>query len=333
MATLEADSVDAVVTDPPYGLGFMGKAWDKARDARSYQAWCETWAVEALRVLRPAGYALVFGGTRTYHRLVCGMEDAGFEVRDCLQWLYGSGFPKHASALKPGHEPIVLARKTGARSGPLNIDACRIATDEKWPGDAAPSAALNGYGPGDADGWEGGWMKRTGSDDVGRWPANVVLDGDAAAMLDAQSGELPGATSYSNGNTRNVYGAHERPTELQRGYGDSGGASRFFYCAKPDSTERHAGLGEPVLWSTGDEPDRNAHPTVKPIMLMRWLVRLITPPDGTVLDPFIGSGTTGCATVLEGRNLVGIEREPDYLAIARARIAYWSGGVPEEAAA
>jgi DNA modification methylase len=348
MRTLEAGSVDAIVTDPPYGLKFMGVAWDTldGRDGEGQrrntaermdkqsgnhnpidsadaartrrvenqrmQPWHEAWAREALRVLRPNGCLLAFGGTRTYHRLVCGIEDAGFEVRDQLDWLYGSGFPKHPSALKPAHEPIVLARKSGARSEPLNIDACRIPSGEAWPGNDEPSTALNGYGPGDEDGWDGAWNKRSSSHDEGRWPANVIVDQEAATMLDKQTGDLSSPAPYVRGAAVDsaIYGdglGRKPQGHLQDGYGDAGGASRFLYCPKPDSGERHLG-------------GRNPHPTVKPIELMRWLIRLITPEGGLVLDPFTGSGTTGIAAMREGRSFVGIERDPEYVEVARTRI-------------
>jgi DNA modification methylase len=417
-------SVDAVVTDPPYGLGFMGKAWDAAfmtqttetrrqypgdpspkagenggyRSAaaeagrydlsitgnRAFGAWCEQWATECLRVLKPGGHLLAFGGTRTWHRLACAIEDAGFEVRDSIAWLYGSGFPKSldvskaidkaagaerevvgqgpnasrrprgigtsvahgdyttepgdpitapatddartwqgwGTALKPAHEPIVVARKplsgTVAQTvlahgtGALNIDATRIphgddvnmtavqrqgATSDIYVGGAKPGDEIAMYKPG------------------GRWPANVVLDPDAAAELDRQSGNV-----RAGGHVATSEGAEDTatigPTGLRRGraipgvntYTDQGGASRFFYVAKAPTAER-------------PRADLVAHPTVKPLDLMRWLVRLVTPPGGVVLDPFAGSGTTAEACVVEGFRCITVEREPDYLPLIVARLS------------
>lgn len=570
-------SVDAVVTDPPYGLEFMGKEWDKldgdawrsgggftkpgigdrptawasygsgdsanatcetcggrmrgekkcacakpewrvkgkpidpgdARrsQGRSMQEWHYAWAIEALRVAKPGAHLLAFGGTRTFHRLTCAIEDAGWEIRDCLSWLYGSGFPKshnldgaHAgwgTALKPAFEPVVMARKPlaegenpasmaptlreilcevassaptgtpssdllrtsgllstasslsdtlaalsargsrfttatafalttdlrilkssllritraitteggsltdGTRSlvldaasfsrsallkcerltlttagdlaigllaseasdpagvapnaefvclarkpligtvaanvaahgvGALNIDGCRIGTD--------PVVSLKGLGENarlNDDGWKGVGSRPEPTTSIGRWPANVALDEEAARLLDEQSGVSvsndPGTTRVNDpffglkGDRRNA------------GYeGDSGGASRFFYTAKASRSEREAGLREADARSglggtmpTDDEGKdrdrfrvtaRNTHPTVKPVDLMRWLVRLVAPMGATVLDPFLGSGTTGIAALAEGCRFVGIEREEAYVAIARARIAH-----------
>lgn len=392
------ESVDAVVTDPPYGLGFMGKDWDspggvgdmpmrrnhatntvntgvtrqggrqrscagfvkrQARDARAYREWCEAWAHEAWRVLKPGGHMLAFGGTRTYHRLTSGIEDAGFEIRDCIVWLYGSGFPKSlnldgdwggwGTALKPGHEPIVVARKSPAGTvaqnvlehgaGALNIDGCRIATEEQWAGDPRPYEGANGFGPGDEDGWDGNWTKRSESHSAGRWPANVVLDEDAAAMLDEQSGELHSQDPVTRQSRSEISGVTEMGTERSIEYADRGGASRFFYCAKAASGERNRGLvgfekkmphdnaghvhADGRAWDVPGSHSTaraNHHPTVKPIELMRWLVRLVTPPAGIVLDPFAGSGTTGIAALREDFSFIGIEREPEYVQIARERI-------------
>lgn len=451
MAEMDADSVDAVVCDPPYGIGFMGKAWDAAaiterverdnasrtnlgpdspsrpgrkkprsssafgnraiaagpvRDhtltrARSasmhageydqsltanaaFAAWCETWAREALRVLKPGGHLLAFGGTRTFHRLTCGIEDAGFEVRDCLTWLYGSGFPKsldvskaidkaagadrevvgkyqppsgqawnlaqadgasddHApgtftasgtrtldltapatdasrqwqgwgTALKPAWEPCVVARKPLAGTvaenvqrygtGAVNVDGCRVGTDG---GCAGAGAGARVYG----DGLNGTFAQPVPG--LGRWPANVVLDEAAAAMLDAQSGERPGATSFSRPSDYSAT-SYKLPggTPLTEGYGDTGGASRFFYTAKASRADRNTNGAE------------NTHPTVKPTDLMRWLVRLVTPPGGVVLDPFAGSGSTLVAARAEGFRAIGIEREDEYAQIIAARLSQLS---------
>ena len=261
LATIPDASIDAVVTDPPYEIGFSGAAWDATGVAYDSEMWAEV-----LRVAKPGSYLMAFGGTRTFHRMASAIEDAGFNVEDCMAWLYSNGFPKHASKLKPAWEPIVLARKSAARATLLNIDENR---------------------------------------DNGRWPANVLFDDGAEAQFD---GENP------------------RREQL----------SRLFYVAKPRTGEREAGLSSKAGFRRRaisvlsglkkDEPTRarfNDHPTVKPIELMRRLIRLVAPPRGVVLDPFTGSGTTGCAAMLEGRRFVGIERERAYLRIAAARIRHW----------
>lgn len=333
LALLPDNHCDSIVSDPPYGLHFMGKSWDKfANGARAelhqadmkigaplaagkydgrrddeFQAFMRDVSVELLRVAKPGAYMLMFGSPRRHHRLACGIEDAGWEVQDCLMWLFGSGFPKHKSKLKPGYEPIILARKSTPRATPLQIDECRL--------------------------------------DTGRWPANVVLDEVAASLLDAQTGILTSNSGKPfNRNTdkhRNTYSAFEgRPTE-QGYYGDSGGASRFFYVAKASRSEREAGCAELPTAPGGanakgftddvasgndrNKPVHNHHPTVKPLALMQWLVRLVTPPSGLVLDPFTGSGTTGCAAALEGFGFLGYEQSDEFAAIARARITHWSG--------
>lgn len=395
-------SVDAVVTDPPYGINFMGKAWDGAaieeaaqrerasgrampprltgspdnanrslvprsgsafanrageagaydfspRGNRAFQAWVEAWAAECLRVLKPGGHLLSFGGTRTYHRLTCGIEDAGFEIRDQLAWLFGQGFPKShnldgglGTALKPAHEPIAVARKPLAGTvaanvaahgtGALNIDACRIEGAKAGGSGGAPLK----FGGDNARPFHETAAPRDFDTSLGRWPANVLLDETAAAVLDEQTGE---SVSRIGQPRAGVSGDGWGMTATGAEYADRGGASRFFYCAKVGRAERNAGLdgfkARPLNWSSGeqspgtfqgegtDRSARNHHPTVKPIDLMRWLIRLVTPPGGLVLDPFLGSGSTGCAAALEARAFIGIEREPDYMAIAAARIAFW----------
>lgn len=440
ITTLPDSSVDAVVTDPPYGLEFMGKDWDAfGRDTRqpfrgeiqtpdnpygrstvryggassyggkhteamrAFGEWCELWSAECLRVLKPGGHMLAFGGTRTWHRLAVAVEDTGFEMRDSIAWLYGSGFPKsldvskaidkaagaerevvgryqppngqtwnlandtarteigtvgHSSrsasldvtapatedaqqwsgwgtALKPAFEPIIVARKplsgTVAANvlqhgtGALNIDGCRIDSGGDKLGGGRVSSR--------SDGWDRPWKSDpqaiaaaqdrgreavAKAESLGRWPANVILDESQAAALDGQSGTLTGGKAGANGHIRNkpdrdqgIYGGgkglwteHGPAGEL---YGDSGGASRFFYTAKADQSERitHNGI---------------AHPTVKPLDLMRWLVRLVTPPGGTILEPFAGSGTTVEAAILEGFRCIAIEREADYLPLITQRI-------------
>lgn len=356
-------SVDSVVTDPPYGLEFMGKAWDKfggdgrqpfrgeiqtpdnpygrstvrfagsssygarTEGMRAFQTWCEEWAAECLRVLRPGGHLLAFGGTRTYHRLACAVEDAGFEIRDSLAWLYGSGFPKSlnlidddgertgwGTALKPAFEPIVMGRRPLAGTvaanvlkygtGALNVDACRKALDgedaSRQQRQSADTAGMSGLG-------QSGYAadhQQAMYNPSGRWPANVVLDESQAAVLDEQSG----ATQSRVGKPRGAEsGDGWGMTATGSEYDDQGGASRFFYVAKADRSERVRVNGV-------------AHPTVKPLSIMRWLVRLVTPEGGTVLEPFAGSGTTVEACLLEGFQCVAIEEEADYLPLIKQRI-------------
>jgi len=359
MRGLDAESVDAIVTDPPYGLSFMGKDWDHGVPGEAF------WH-EALRVAKPGAHLLAFGGTRTFHRLAVAIEDAGWEIRDCLSWLYGSGFPKShngpwgGTALKPAWEPILMARKplvgtvaanvAAHGTGALNVDGCRIGyasiedlarTRMQTPGreDKVSSAV---YGAG---------RPQRSVNEAGRWPANVALDEDAAAMLDEQSGERPGGAFPAHRNTSGYSGGLNQGATPHgfRSMGDTGGASRFFYCAKASRSEREAGLEgmeagamydrDPSktshrlqVFSEDGRPDtstkaRNHHPTVKPIALMRWLCRLVTPPGGLILDPFTGSGTTGCAAVLEGFRFIGFEREAEYVEIARRRIAHHAATV------
>lgn len=350
MASMDAASVDAIVTDPPYGLSFMGKAWDHGVPGEPF------W-VEALRVAKPGAHLLAFGGTRTFHRLTCAIEDAGWEIRDCLSWLYGSGFPKShngpwgGTALKPAWEPIILARKPlvgtvaanveAHGTGGLNIEGCRIEgvpPSVPQPAFNSPTGMTYGFKAGEG---RNGQM----SSASGRWPANVVLDEDAAAMLDEQSGDRPVSGAAKNGGGNYNQGGSSPGMfgvsggDPSRWPNDTGGASRFFYCAKASRSEREKGLegmpekfarryGEQAQGGSPQQTPRiareaaNHHPTVKPIALMRWLCRLVTPQGGLVLDPFTGSGTTGCAAVLEGFRFVGVEREAEYVEIARRRIAH-----------
>jgi site-specific DNA-methyltransferase (adenine-specific) len=358
LRALREHRFDAVVTDPPYEIGFMGARWDSTGVAFSVALWREV-----LRVLKPGGHLLAFGATRTYHRLTCAIEDAGFEVRDSLHWFYGTGFPKslnagagRGTALKPGHEPLVLARKplegtvaaNVARwgTGALNVDACRIAATDGRDRGRANSGAKGLNALGNSKTYDS--QEHPG----GRWPANVVLDEAAAAELDAQTAHLRvgGALKGGDGRKRAVVSPLDLgPRTAWEPYGDSGGASRFFYVAKPGRAERDlgcdgvpertggavtdraegsAGVQNPRAGANRGGGARNFHPTVKPVALLRHLVRLVTPPRGAVLDPFAGSGTTGIAARLEGRGFVGVEREPDYLTIAAARIA---GASPEGA--
>lgn len=344
MRTLPDSSVDSIVTDPPYGLGFMGKAWDALPPGIE-------WARECLRVLKPGGHLLSFGGTRTWHRLAVAVEDAGFEIRDSIAWMYGSGFPKShdvskgidkangvdaitapataatkqwqgwGTALKPAFEPVVVARKpfkgTVAANvqtwgvGAINVDGCRIGMSDT-DRSIVDSRSGAGFGTGQTVGAHQGRTEgKFTSAPGGRWPANVVLDEHAAEELDRQSGVTKdGVAVHRNADpTQNesaLYGAY-RKTTTDIGYRGGDGASRFFYMAKAPKRER------PVVGGV-------AHATVKPLTLMRWLVRLVTPAGGTVLEPFAGSGTTVEACILEGFHCIAIEREAKYLPLIRARM-------------
>jgi DNA modification methylase len=377
MRHLPENSVDAIVTDPPYGIRFMGKAWDgkdiEAKVARrrvgapladdpkqgangahasvateagkydvslkgneAFAVWTESWARGALRVLKPGGHLLSFAAARTYQWMAVGIERAGFEARDQIMWVFGSGFPKShnldgawsgwGTALKPAHEPIMVARKpligTVAANvlehgtGAINIDGCRVEHVTVSDGNLALNPHLR---PG-INGGNGGHIFQTETHrrvgvphQLGRWPANLIHDGsdevrECFPAAPGQQGDLKGTG---------------RPTSNQGRYGDLGppqdhpariesdtSAARFFYAAKTSSKER----------SSNGTVD-NKHPTVKPLALMRYLVRLVTPPGGLVLDPFMGSGTTGMACIHEGFAFIGIERELEYLRIAEARMA------------
>lgn len=358
LGAMDDSSIDAIVTDPPYEIGFMGKKWDSSGITYDPAVW-----EEALRVLKPGGYLLAFGGTRTYHRLACAVEDAGFEIRDSIHWIYGSGFPKSrdiskaidreagllppesirfnvagythnekmlptapssgyvkpipateaakqwegwGTGLKPAHEPIVLARKpfpgTVAANvqrhgtGALNVGGCRVG--DSGGGTHCKNRDRDGQclGHNNAGRSTSGETIHGLDSTGGRWPPNLCLSPEAAEEMDRQSGEL--------------HGGREANT---------GGASRFFpifkYQPKASQRERHAGLPKEV---------RNIHPTVKPVILMQWLCRLITPPGGMVLDPFAGSGSTGIAAIREGFDFIGIELELKDADIATRRIKAWT---------
>lgn len=323
----------AAVTDPPYELGFMGKKWDSTGIA--FQP--ETWRL-VLDALPPGGHLVAFGGTRTFHRMAVAIEDAGFELRDTLMWLYGTGFPKShnqpgglGTALKPAVEPIILARKPLAGTvqmnvlahgtGALNIDGCRIqmADGEQNPSVTRRRGAINHLSdrPAAETEAEGRMASRQSpqafrryreGETIGRWPANVLHDGsDEVEATFAIFGERPGqqGRARTDGAAQNnaVLGALRHVTQNPKPRGDSGTASRFFYSAKASAADR-AG---------------SKHPTVKPVALMQWLVRLVCPPGGTVLDPFAGSGTTGAACIAEGLNAVLCENNAEYANDIRRR--------------
>lgn len=482
LRSLDADSIDAVVTDPPYGLEFMGREWDSFRpssarirtrvDGRTnpaegksttttpeayvaglpFQRWCQAWATECRRVLKPGAHLLAFGGARTVHRLTCAIEDAGFEIRDGIDWIYASGFPKSldvskaidkaagaerevvgmvppsvgggrstarsadgwarpwmdadddrertrritapatedarrwsgwGTALKPAREPIVVARKPLAGTvaanvlkygtGALNIDGCRVAgeplvTFDRVAGDRPRDQYRTGTGENRRLVDRGRWPtnvvlthapdcrpvgtrkvrgnNQRATDSAGQWtgdslsgsvdgslngrrssgyagpdgyetvPAWACVPGCPVAELDRQSGDVKaGGDKHgvsASGRRGGIMGATVPREQHVDSYGDSGGASRFFpvfrYEPKADSAERPRVNGV-------------AHPTVKPLALMRWLVRLVTPPGGVVLDPFAGSGTTGEACVIEGFPVVLVEREAVYLPLIVSRLS------------
>jgi site-specific DNA-methyltransferase (adenine-specific) len=426
LPTLADNSIDSIVTDPPYELGFMGKKWDSSGIAYSVELW-----QQCLRVLKPGGHLLSFGGTRTYHRVAVAIEDAGFELRDSIAWLYGSGFPKSldvskaidkaagaereviglkpdwvkfrsaeikrfqegepslmnqrnrslapefykteasagynnpdkgaeitspstpeaqqwqgwGTALKPAFEPVIVARKpiegTVANNvlkwgtGGLNIDGSRIGT-ETISTHNAPKGSFAGGEP------DRGSDTSSYKEHTGRWPANIILDPYTAELLDEQSGNIKTgkveAHHNQSGKEAGIYGAYAA-RQSERGYGDSGGASRFFYVAKASKRDRNEGLEgldaqrhsdrELADGVGGDNPRnrtnqarQNFHPTVKPTSLMEYLIKLVTPPNGTVLDPFTGSGSTGKAAILQGFDFIGIEMTEEYLPIIEGRLKH-----------
>ncbi len=445
---------DSIVTDPPYGISFLGKDWDSFRNSKvtknsivtnlgsgmrmttrtenyNFQIWCEEWAKECLRVLKPGGYMLSFCAARMYHRMTVGLEDAGFEIRDQIMWIYGSGFPKSqdigkqiqkklgvketkkikthdirnngllekkgsveleqvvatdpeakewsgwGTQLKPAHEPICMARKpmkqTIAKNcqewgvGALNIDVCRVPYEGDKP---KPATFKNGisYRQHTEELYEKAVAHTTERtqeyNDAGRFPANVIHDGSDEVV------ELFSASGSGNGKGAYNYAGREynnKETSLFNGdkpqaasnYNDSGSAARFFYCPKVNRKERHVGFDEVTiigsthpddvkkhpLWEPeiGTNPARlkakviekgqfkgNNHPTVKPVELMKYLIKLVTPNNGKVLDPFCGSGSTGMAAVELGHEFVGCDLDPNYCKIAEARIVAWNKKDPKD---
>ncbi len=389
IAELDDESVDAIVTDPPYHLtsgknggsgaasvnldspagrarvttGFMGMTWDGGDLA----ARPETWA-PLLRVAKPGAHLVAFGGSRTFHRVWCAVEDAGWEIRDTILWLHGEGFPKSlnlefcsladrrdwtgfGTALKPAFEPIILARKPLIGTvtenliahgvGALAIDACRVEyesagdQDSAIPQGRATSAGSSGATP-DA-GRDRARREFVADNSKGRWPANVLHDGNEEVVAafpnsDTIRIEKPCPDPELRGPRWGTLQGNRGP----RGYDGNGSAARFFWCPKASRSDRNEDLEgfakKAVNWSSGDQSpgtfqsentdreNENFHPTVKPTELMRYLVRLVTPRGGLVLDPFMGSGSTGKAALLEAMNFVGIEIDPEYARIARARI-------------
>jgi len=418
MKEMSDNSVDSIVTDPPYELGFMGKSWDASGIAFNIEVWRE-----ALRVLKPGGHLIAFSGSRTYHRMAVAIEDAGFQIRDQIMWVYGSGFPKShniskgidkaagaerevvgtyqgatnigkvedgkrgyspgtdypdvdrtvnitapataaakqwdgwGTALKPAHEPMVLARKpiegTVANNvltfgvGGLNIDATRVGnkrdSEQKQGSYSGSDVEIVGQR-------EGGKIY---PENLGRFPANFIHDGsdEVVALFPDTKGKV-GMTQQASG-TNAIYGTFERNnlSFTNDGTSDSGSAARFFYCAKASKRDRNEGLDGfdgKEIGAKGNGlarkcatcsasvidgcncPDRtfinptraNHHPTVKPTSLMQYLVKLVTPPNGIVLDPFMGSGSTGKACAYEGFEFIGIDQSAEYVEIARARIEF-----------
>lgn len=399
LKTFEDNSIDSIVTDPPYELGFMGKSWDSSGIAYDVELWSEL-----LRVLKPGGHLLAFSGTRTYHRMAVAIEDAGFEIRDMIEWVYGSGFPKSlnigkavdklqgnesevvgkyikgsngtdgiygdfnlkadvtkgtsqfegwGTALKPAHEPICMARKpiqgTVAQNclkwgtGGINIDDSRVDLN----GEKTPKGSGNGQIKGDENVY--GHFNGNGGNEtsnLGRFPANLIHDGSEEVMACFPESKSSNAVRKNNGKLDDkTFGKYNAVDSF--GFNDSGNASRFFksiiYTSKPSKAERNLGCepvfnlfeqsegledkARPTMGSgIGGQPNqqiennKNFHPTVKPIELMEYLIKMVTPKGGIVLDPFMGSGTTGCGAVKNGFEFIGIDMTPEYLEIAEKRI-------------
>ena len=384
MKGLDDNSVDSIVTDPPYGISFMAKKWDY--DVPSVEVW-----KEAMRVLKPGGHALIACGTRTQHRMVVNIEDAGFEIRDVVSWIYGSGFPKSlniskaidkaagaerevisgtpnpekyfdsrsssdrpktegaitdaakqwdgwGTALKPSCEFFTLCRKPLSEktiaanvlkwgTGGINIDGCRVELDgdykSKPNGRPSQTGLGDNYNPSEAN----------QPDTQGRFPANLIHDGSQEVLElfpETKSGKLQ--QHHKRGEQVNAYGKSNGASPSKDFGGDKGSAARFFYCPKASKKDRNEGCEEfvrgtggipvksPFMGKINEAPKSNTHPTVKPTALMAYLCRLITPTGGTVLDPYMGSGSTGKAAVSEGFSFTGIELDPDYYEICKERV-------------
>ena len=345
MKTFPDNHFTGIVTDPPYGLHFMGKDWDSCIASVPY------WE-EMLRIVKPGGHLLSFGAPRLYHRMACMIEDPGWEIRDCLMWIFGSGFPKshnhfgfegYGTALKPAYEPIIMAMKPldgtfkqnaekWGQAG-INIDGCRIPINSK---DDIHSKNPHTQNKGENNIYG---LHKGSSYEVpkGRWPANLILDEEAAKMLDEQSGILKtGSMNPQLHRKKNSIYSKFSTASPNGQIGSTGGASRFFYCAKASSRERNEGLeglpskaqttyGEMKGTETHSENRqslvKNIHPTVKPLALMRYLITLIAPPtNALILDPFAGSGSTIVAAKQLGISAIGIEKQPEYAEIARKRV-------------
>jgi site-specific DNA-methyltransferase (adenine-specific) len=362
LPTLADNSIDSIVTDPPYELGFMGKKWDSSGIAYSVELW-----QQCLRVLKPGGHLLAFSGSRTYHRMVVAIEDAGFEIRDMISWISNKTFPKSlnigkatndntwdgwGTGLKPTVEPIVMARKpvegTVASNvltygtGGLNIDGSRVVADDQDVLDAAVKRMSGNLVKGQLNFAGNETIKPNSAQ--GRWPANLILDEDTAELLDEQSGHSKSGAAGKKASSGFPGGGYDG--EYTVPYGDSGGASRFFYVAKASKRDRNEGLEELPLGQSKfgnqketvegslnskhrGEPRQNFHPTVKPTTLMEYLIKLVTPPNGTVLDPFTGSGSTGKAAILQGFDFIGIEMTEEYLPIIEGRLKHAEAKVAE----
>lgn len=396
LKSLPDSSVDSIITDPPYGIRFMGKAWDGSdienkvnyrrsqnskdphatlngghnsiaseagkydfslKGLKAFEHWTCMWAIEVFRVLKPGGHLISFAAPRSYHRMCSGIEDAGFEIRDQLQWIFGSGFPKShnlngkfegwGTGLKPGYEPICLARKPLEGSvasnmdsygvGAININECRVPVNLAT--DKSQFRTINKSSRDGTDGWGMGTNGEHSSQAVhesGRWPSNLIHDGSEEVLFffpdsKGQQGDLK-KHSNSRQSPNGIYGGMRPARDHQKRIELDQSAARFFYCAKTSRLDRNEGLyssEKPLLQTNStmrecenaDWKKRNGnfHPTVKPTDLMRYLCRLITPKSGTVLDPFMGSGSTGKAAILEGFNFIGIEQDSEYFSIATAR--------------